>query len=62
MALAATPWSSGHTCRCTFPAPDHSLPMGASAAAAVAIHTNPLCMLTITIQHDQVRDRCRDRQ
>jgi len=40
----------------------HSLPLGVGAAAAVANQTHPLCMFTITIQHDHVRGRCRDRQ
>jgi hypothetical protein len=36
-AVATIRWSTGHTCRCTFPPPDHhSLPIGASAAAEFA--------------------------
>jgi hypothetical protein len=59
-AVTTVRWSTGDTRRCTCPPDHHSLPIGANAA--VAIHTHRLCMLTITIQHDQVRDRCRDRQ
>jgi hypothetical protein len=49
-AVATIRWCTGDTFRCTCPPPDHhSLPIGASAEAAVAIHTHRLCILTITI-------------
>jgi hypothetical protein len=58
-ALATIRWSSGRTC----PPPDrHWLPIGASAAAAGIIHSRRLYILTINLQHDHLRDRCRDHQ